>query len=475
MAETLRPDLCVIGGGSGGLTVAAGAAQMGASVVLFERDRMGGECLNTGCVPSKALLAAAHAAESARRARAFGVSSPPTVDWAGVRTHIDQVISALAPHDSVERFEKLGVRVERQAARFTGPDEVEAADGTPVRARRFVIATGSEPLVPPIPGLATTGFHTNQTIFTLPEMPAHLLVLGGGPVGVELAQAFRRLGAQVTMVERATMLARSDPELVAVLRQRLLAEGVVLHEGARVEQASAKGGGVTLVARLPGGAAVELTGSHVLVAAGRRPRLDGLGLERAGVAFTPQGVTVDRGQRTSNRRVFAIGDAAGPPQFTHSAAHQAGIVLRRALLRLPARSETRAIPAVTYTDPELAEVGMSEAAARERHGRVTVLRWPFRENDRAQAERTTEGMVKLLVDRRGRVLGAGIVGARAGDLLLPWVMAVAQQQRVGRLAGLVVPYPTLGEAGKRAAGSYFTPYLFSAAMRWLVRLISWLG
>jgi pyruvate/2-oxoglutarate dehydrogenase complex dihydrolipoamide dehydrogenase (E3) component len=367
------------------------------------------------------------------------------------------------------------VRVIQQAARFSGPREVTAEDGTRVQARRFVIATGSEPLVPALPGLAQVPYLTNQTIFGLQAPPEHLLVLGGGPVGVELAQAFRRLGPQVTLIEQAGILPRSDPELVAVLRRSLLEDGVALQESTRVERVSASGGRVTLATLSAAGERRELTGSHLLVAAGRKPRLENLGLEAAGVEHTPQGIDVDAGQRTSNRRIFAIGDVAGAPQFTHTASHQAGIVLRRALLRLPARSERRAIPAVTYTEPELGEVGLSEAAARARHHNVSVQRWSFARNDRAQAEGRTEGLVKLVIDARGRVLGAGIVGAQAGELMLPWILAVAERRKLGALAQVIAPYPTLSEAGKRAAGAHFAPVLFSRRTRRLVRFLARFG
>ena len=469
MHQTLTPDLCVVGAGSGGLSVAAGAAQLGASVVLIERAAMGGDCLNVGCVPSKSLIAAAAAAQAFRTGAAFGVAAAePSVDFAKVRGHVREVIAGIAPHDSVERFAGLGVTVLRAHARFTDPHLIEA-DGRKVRARRYVIATGSRPALPPIPGLAALECLTNETVFDLAELPRRLLILGGGPIGCELGQAFRRLGAAVDIVDQGPILPRDDPELTAVVRERLLAEGVRLHEGVQVVRAEA---GPALVL---GGAAEPLQGSHLLVAAGRKPVVEDLGLDAAGVAVDAKGIKVDARLRTTNARVYALGDVSGGPQFTHAAGYQAGIVIRNALFRLPARASTRAMPHVTFTDPELAAVGLSEAEARRRNLPHEVVRWPFSENDRARAERATAGMVKVVAGRRGRVLGAAIVGAHAGELILPWILAVERGLKLSALAGVVVPYPTLSEASKRAAGAYYAPRLFSDRTRWLVRQLRRLG
>lgn len=472
MSLPLTPDLCVIGAGSAGLSVAAGAAQMGAKVVLIERDRLGGDCLWHGCVPSKSLLAAAAAARAMRAGAAFGVEPvEPRVDFARLRAHVQGVIAAIEPHDSVERFEGLGVTVLRAEARFARPDEVQAG-GQRVRARRFVVATGSAPAVPPLLGLDREPYLTNETIFDLPELPRHLLVLGGGPVGCELALAFRRLGSEVSLVDLGPILPREDPELVAVVRQRLRAEGIRLHEGTG---ARAVEPGPALVLDGAEGSATRLEGSHLLVAAGRAPRLEGLNLEAAGIAADAKGIKVDRRLRTTNARVFAIGDVAGGPQFTHLAGHHASVVIKNALFRLPARADRNALPRVTYTDPELAAVGLSAAEAEAQGLAREVLRWRFAENDRAQAERRTEGIVKLVVGRRGRLLGAGIVGAHAGELILPWVLALDRRLPLSALAGAIAPYPTLSEASKRAAGTFYAPRLFGPTARRVVRLLARLG
>jgi pyruvate/2-oxoglutarate dehydrogenase complex dihydrolipoamide dehydrogenase (E3) component len=474
LGETIDADICVIGAGAGGLTVAAGAALLGAPTVLIERAHMGGDCLNFGCVPSKALLAAAAAAEEVRGAQRVGVEAQvPRIDFAHVHDHVHGVIAAIAPVDSAARYEGLGARVLRAEARFTGPGELDAG-GARVRARRFVIATGSRPGVPPIPGLDATPYLTNETIFARTAAPEHLIVIGGGPVGVELAQAHRHLGARVTLLEAKTLLANDDPELVDLLRLRLRADGVDLREGVGIARVERAGNGVAVV--LDGEAGEQrIAGSDLLIATGRRPNVEALGLEAAGVAAGARGIQVDARLRTTNRRVYAVGDVAGAYRFTHIAGYHAGIVLRNALFRLPAKVDYRAVPWVTFTRPELAHVGLTEAAARAAHGAVRVLRWPFADNDRAQAERLTDGLIKAVVSRSGRVLGASILGAHAGELILPWVMAVRMRAKIGVLANLIAPYPTLSEASKRAAGSYFLPGLFSERTKKIVGVLRRFG
>lgn len=470
----LTPDLCVIGAGAAGLSVAAGAAQMGAEVVLIERARMGGECLNTGCVPSKALLAAARAARALHEAARLGVHAGDRRTAPDeVRAHLRRTIAAIAPHDSQERFEGLGVRVLRTTARFLSANTL-SADGTAIRARRFVVATGSAPVLPPVPGLSALAVLTNESLFDLAEWPDHLLVLGGGPVGVEMAQAHRLLGSRVSLIEQERLLPRDDPELVTVLRARLRADGIALHEGARLETVARTGGDIAATLAGPDGRQT-LRGSHLLVAAGRRPVTEGLDLDRAGVAVTPRGITVDARLRTSNRRIYALGDVIDGPRFTHAAAYQAGIVLRHALFRLPARASYRALPWVTYTEPELAQLGLSEAAARERGRRVQVVRQSFADNDRARTEGAPEGLLKAVFAANGRVLGCGIVGREAGELIQTWALALSAGLKARHLAGMIAPYPTRGESAKAAASAFYAPKLFSARTRALVRALRLLG
>ncbi len=468
--ETLTPDLCVIGAGSGGLSVAAAAAAMGVPVVLIEKGKMGGDCLNYGCVPSKALLAAAKRA-AAFSAEGFGIAPHrPDIDFAEVHAHVHRVIAAIAPTDSRERFAALGVRVIEGAARFADAATVAVGDGIEVKARRFVIATGSAPAVPPIAGLAGTRYLTNETIFELTQCPDHLIVIGAGPIGLEMAQAFRRLGAAVTVLEAMQPLAKDDPECAAVVLDRLAREGVVIHAGVKVVRVEAAGPNLRVLVEREG-KADTIEGSHLLVAAGRRPAIEGLDLEKAGIEFTRQGVVVDKRLRTTNRRVYAIGDVAGGLQFTHAANYHAGLVIRNALFRLPVKVDNANIPWVTYTDPELAQIGLTEAEARKKHSEIRLLRWPFHENDRAQAERETHGHIKVVTRRNGTILGATIVGANAGELIAPWALAMNQGLNIRAFAGMVLPYPTLSEVSKRAAITFLLP---SLANPWLPRILSWL-
>lgn len=460
-------DICVIGAGSGGLSVAAGAVQMGARVVLIEAGEMGGDCLNSGCVPSKALIAAAKAAEAQRRGFRGVAAVVPQVDFGAVKDHVASVIAGIAPVDSQERFESLGCTVIRAFARFTGPREVEAGD-TVVRARRFVIATGSRPFVPPIQGVDQVPYLTNETIFALRERPRHLVVIGGGPIGVEMAQAHRRLGSDVTLIEGARVLGREDPELAAVVITALKDEGIRFVEGQPVVRLSGQDGAVEVTL----GDGTLVSGTHLLMAVGRKVVLDGMGLEAAGIAHTAKGVTVDARLRSSNRRVFAVGDAAGGLQFTHVAGWHAGIVVRQAVLGLPAKADPHALPRATYTDPELSQVGLSEAEARAAHGdALTVVRAGFAHNDRAQAEGKTSGLAKIMVVK-GRPVGASIVGPQAGELIGLWALAISARMKMSAIAGMVAPYPTLGEVSKRAAGAYFSPKLFdNPTLKRLVRFV----
>lgn len=470
MSERIDADLCVIGAGSAGLSAAAGSAQMGGRVVLVEHGLMGGDCLNYGCVPSKSLLAAAHAAQAQRTGVAFGVAAhEPEVEFGRVMAHVRSVIESIEPHDSEERFAGLGVRVIRSTARFTGPRTLEAG-GYTIHARRYLIATGSSPMVPPVPGLEDTPYLTNETVFDLDTLPEHLLIIGGGPIGMEMAQAFRRLGSQVTVLEMDRCLAADDPGLADIVIRQLQDEGVTLLEKTRAESVSPGGGGVRVKVDQDG-TAHTVSGTHLLVAAGRQPNVAQLDLETAGVEYERQGVTVDAGMRTSNRRIYAAGDVAGRGQFTHLASYQAGIVVRRAMLRLPARADYSSLPWCTYTEPELAQAGLTEAVARERGLDVCTAEADLAENDRGRAEGLRSGRVKLVTDRRGRVLGAGIAGPHAGELIQPWILAIQRKLKLKDMAGLILPYPTLGESGKRAAGEFYTPVIYGNTMKRIVRFL----
>ncbi|MCV9962491.1 FAD-dependent oxidoreductase [Pararhizobium sp. BT-229] len=472
--EVLRPDICVIGAGSAGLSVAAGAAAFGVPVVLIERGRMGGDCLNYGCVPSKALIAAARHAHAVRKAAEFGViAGEPTIDFEKVHAHVHSVINAIAPNDSVERFTALGVKVIAGDARFIDADTVEVG-GFTIKARRFVIATGSSTIIPPIPGLDDTGYLTNETLFDLTRLPEHLVVIGAGPVGLETAQAHRRLGAMVTVVDAARALAKEDPELAGIVLARLRGEGIAIFENSRVVSAERTPQGVRLHCEAEAGPGT-IDGSALLLATGRKGNTAGLGLDQAGIALTPTGIAVNASLRTGNRRVYAIGDAAGGLQFTHAASYHAALVLREILFRLPARENRDIVPRATFTDPEIAAVGLDENEARRRHGHIDILRWPYAENDRAQAERATGGVIKIIAGPRGKILGVGITGTGAAEMIGMWSMIVANGHSLRHVRGSIAPYPTMTEIGKRAVIAYYTPLTRKPFVRALIRLLRRFG
>ncbi|MEW2915504.1 FAD-dependent oxidoreductase [Ruegeria sp. ANG10] len=458
--QELKTDILVIGAGSGGLSVAAGASQMGAHVILLEGHKMGGDCLNFGCVPSKALIASGKTAYGQAHAAAMGVADVvPQVDYAAAKDHVRDVISQIEPMDSQERFEGFGVKVIREFGSFVSPTQVQAGDHL-IKARRVVIATGSSPLVPPIPGLDQVPYYTNETIFELREKPEHLLIIGGGPIGLEMAQAHIRLGCEVTVIEGMQALGKDDPDAAAVVLDTLRAEGVALHEQAMVAQIRDNNGLVDVVTENGD----IYTGSHLLVAAGRKANTDRLNLEAAGIEPTRTGIKVDASLRTTNRKVYAIGDVAGGMQFTHLAGYHAGIIIRSALFGLPSKAKTTHIPWASYTDPELAQVGLTEAQARDQHGdKVEIARFEYHHNDRAITERKTKGFIKVMVVK-GRPVGATIVGHQAGELINLWSLALANNLKMGQIAAMVSPYPTIGELNKRVAGAYFTPRLFENQM-----------
>jgi pyruvate/2-oxoglutarate dehydrogenase complex dihydrolipoamide dehydrogenase (E3) component len=472
--QQITPDICVIGAGAGGLAAASAAAAFGVNVVLIEKAKMGGEALNSGALPSKALLAAAARANACRDAARFGIKSPRFgVDFAAVRAHLRDVVAAVEPQDSRERFNGLGVRVFAGEGRFTDAETV-AVNGYDVKARRFVIATGSSAALPAIPGLAETPHLTNETIFDLAECPRHLVVIGADSIGLELAQSFRRFGADVTVLEPAAALPGADAECAGVVFDALAREGVVLRSDVDIRQVRPALARVQ-VDIVAGDDAEQKTqtieGSHLLVAVGRRPNLENLDLDAAGIRYQPGGIVVDSGLRTTNKQVYAIGDVTGAPQLSHLAHHQAGLVIRNALFRTPVDADRYAVPVVTYTDPELAQVGLTEDEARAQVGVIRVLRAPYRENDRARATGATHGHIKIVTDRKGTILGATIVGAGASENIAAWTLGINQKLNIEAFAGVIVPYPTYAEVGKRAAMTYFTRGLTSPLVR---RIIGWL-
>ncbi|MDB4112116.1 FAD-dependent oxidoreductase [Yoonia sp.] len=454
----IKADICIIGGGSGGLSIAAGAVQMGAKVVLIEGHKMGGDCLNYGCVPSKALIASAKQAHAMSHGAKYGVGEVTAkVDYAAAKDHVHDVIAQIAPVDSVERFEGLGVHVISEFGKFISKTEVQAGD-TIIEARRFVVATGSGPFVPPIPGLDTVKHYTNEDIFDLREKPKHLIVIGGGPIGMEMAQAHVRLGCEVTVIEGAKAFGKDDPEMAAIVLENLKSEGINIIEDAQAEKISGKG--KTITVHTPKG---DFTGSHLLMAVGRKVNTDKLDLDAGGIAHDRAGLKVGDNLRSiTNKKVYAAGDVAGGLQFTHVAGYHAGVLIRSMLFGLPSKQKTSHIPWATYTDPELAQVGLTEAQAQKKFGpRLEVVRFDFHHNDRLIAERKNKGLIKVMVVK-GRPVGASIAGPMAGELIGMWTMAIANNMKMSAIANTVLPYPTVSEVNKRAAGAYFSPRLFES-------------
>jgi len=463
-------DICIIGAGAGGLSIASGAAQLGRSVVLYEAEAMGGDCLNFGCVPSKALIAAGKHAHAFTSGTDFGIATAkPKIDFGAVKAHINDVIETIAPVDSQERFEGLGCTVIREMASFKDAKTVQS-ETTITRAKRIVIATGSRASAPPIAGLKDTPFITNEEIFTIAEQPKHLLIIGSGPIGLELGQAFRRLGSKVEIIDIAEPLGRSEPEHAKVLIDALKEEGIKFHAPVNTK----------LIRKTKTGVAVELedgttlTGSHLLVAAGRRPVIENLNLEAAGITTGHGGVVTDKTLRTSNKRVYAVGDVSGRGGLTHAAGHHAGIIIKNFYFVpfFKASAKTKNMPAAVYTQPELASIGLTEKSARGQYSDVRTVHFDFGENDRAIAERSTKGAVKIIARGNSRIVGASIVGESAGELIHIISLAMANKMKIIHLTKMISPYPTRSEAVKRAASSWYTESVFSPKTRKLAALMA---
>jgi pyruvate/2-oxoglutarate dehydrogenase complex dihydrolipoamide dehydrogenase (E3) component len=471
-----RFDLIAIGGGTAGLVTAAGGAALGLRVALVERESLGGDCLWTGCVPSKALIASAKLAHQMRHAERLGLEgASPVHVFERVMQRMRDARDRVAQHDDPERFRRMGVDVVFGRAEFTGADRL-TVDGRTLQAKRIVVATGAVPTAPPIEGLEETGYLTHATAFDQTTLPRRIALLGGGPIGLEFAQVYHRLGAHVTVFEMLPqLLPREEPEAAAALATVLETEGIELRVGAQVERVERTAAGdKVLHARADSGESMAVSVDEIFVATGRRANTQGLGLERAGVAVERGAVRVDATLRSTVPGIWAAGDVAGGPQFTHVADYHAKLVLRNAVFPFSAKLDYSAVLAVTYVDPEVARVGLTEAEARQRFGTVQVYRHEFSDLDRAIVDGHDTGFVKLVTRDNGKIVGATIVASGAGELLMPLVMAVKQGIKLPKLAQLVYPYPTMSEGIKRAADTYYREKLAGRTGVWLRRVVRWL-
>lgn len=447
--DTITTGLCIIGAGPGGIALAASAAAYGHDVVLVEKHKMGGTSLNYGSMPAVALHASAERAHALRTAGLFGIAPlEPAVNRNAVSAQIADIVEACAPNATQERLAGLGVRVIQAAARFIDPKTLVAGEHR-ITARRFVIATGSSPALPDLPGLDTVPYETTDTIFSARDAIDHLIVIGAGAAGVELAQSHRRLGARVTLIDRGGALDRFDPELATVIRARLVAEGVVILDGVQVTNVEGSAGRLRVDIRKDG-SALQIEGSHLLIACGRCPSVADIGLEAARIAVTGHGIKVNSLLRTSNRRVYAIGDVVGLPHSAHRAEYHAGLLVKTLLFRTPSPVNERLIPAAIHTDPEFATVGLSEAGARAVTPAIQVLRWPLRENPRAIANRATAGHIKVVTDQRGKILGAAVVGRSAAELIGVWSLAISKGFSLDDMSDWMAPYPAIGDVSGKA-------------------------
>ena len=469
-------DLGIIGGGAAGLTAAAGAAQFGAKTILIEKSaKLGGDCLHYGCVPSKTLIRTAGVYALIKRTTEFGLPQVqlPPVDLEAVMNRVKIVIDKIQQHDSPERFCDLGAQVVFGKASFVDDHSVNL-DGNTLSARSWIIATGSSPALPPVEGLAHTPYLTNETIFSQKKLPASLIVLGGGPIGLELAQALGRLGSQVTIVEfMDQILGPEDTDIADILQQQLKEEGITIYTATKAVKARYDDSlfHLTITDASGKGQNSTLTAEALLVAAGRKPNIDGLALDAAGVIFTPRGIPTDTRMKTNVSHIYACGDVNGLFPFTHVAGYEAGIALTNAILRLPRKADYSKIGWCTYTDPEIASIGYNEKRAKKEGLKYRVWEEPYAENDRAQAEGKTKGKIKLLVSPGGKLLGCQIIGAHAGELIHEWVIAVSGGVKLSTIAGSVHIYPTISEISKRVAGKIFAEKIFSERTKIILKFI----
>lgn len=479
MSKRLTPDIAIIGAGSGGLSMAVTARAFGLDVVLIEKDKMGGDCLNTGCVPSKAMIAAAKYAHTASTASDFGIEIRDIkVDYEKLHSHIHDVIKQIEPNDSIERFEGLGVKIIQAEAHFKDEKTLIAGEYE-INAFRFVIASGSSPFTPPIKGLDNVSYLTNENFFDIKQAPERLAIIGGGPIGVEMAQAQNRLGIEVHLFQKGSILPKEEPVHVQIIRNILIKEGVHLYEHVDISciNKPTEGKDNVEIHYSQKGEKYCSAASHLLIATGRKPNLESLHLTNAKVDFDQKGIQVNGMMRTSNKRIYAIGDVNGLMQFTHSASAQTGIAFAHMFFRISQKFNPDLIPRVTYTHPEIAAIGIGEAQALKHYTRekLKILTFPYNDNDRAIAERKIAGQIKVIIDKKGRILGVHIIGEQAGELIQPWASAMANRLKIGAMFKYISPYPTLSEINKRVATKAYETLPQKAVIRFIINLLKKLG
>ncbi len=467
-------DIGIIGGGAAGLTVASGTAQLGAKTLLIEKEPLlGGDCLHFGCVPSKTLIKSAHVYHTISQAKKFGLPEATTapIDFKDIAHRIQNVIATIQVHDSVERFTQLGTHVMFGHPCFTSEHEV-IIDGKTFSSRYWVIASGSDPSAPKLKTLENISYLTNKDIFSLEALPKSLIILGGGPIAIEMAQAFNRLGSEVTVIQRSDqILSKEDKDMANTVMEQLKEEGVQFYLNATVTHAEEINSGAHLTINSKDHEQITLSGEQILLAQGRSPNTNDLGLSDIELEYSNRGIIVDNRLRTNHKHIFAAGDVTGKYQFTHAAGYEGGIVISNAIFRLPRKTNYTLIPWCTYTDPELASIGHNEKSAQQNGIDYSVWTEPFHSNDRALAEGSTTGKIKMLLNKKGKPIGVQILGPRAGDLLGEWVAVLGGKIKLSSLAGMVHPYPTLSEINKRIVGSYLSPKIFSNTIRKTLKIL----
>lgn len=467
--KNINTSLCIIGAGAAGLSVAAIACQLDIDTTIIERHKLGGDCLHYGCIPSKSLLSISKHIYELRNSKKYAnILNEPKIDYSYIKNYINNVIQKIEPHDSIERFEKLGAKVIIGEASFVNKNTITVND-TQITAKKIVICTGSKPSIPEISGLQGTPYLTNESVFSINEAPESIAILGGGPTGVEIAQAFNRLGVQVHLLVRSRILSSEDHEQSYLLASKLAEEGIAIHTDISVTRVNYRNLFEIFCKEQEITKTIKTT--HFLIATGRVPSLHKLQLSNAAIEFDEQGIKVDKHLRTTNPKIYAAGDVTPHPKFTHMASYQAGVIIKNILFKIPAKYSSKIVPRVTFTEPEFAQVGMIEREIQHKYRQYKELKYSFSDNDRAQTEDAIVGNIKVFTSKRGKILGVSILGPHAGELITPWVLAISNNFNIKKMAEIIIPYPTLSEVNKNVSSQFFAKKLFSILSKKLVKLL----